>query len=395
MTKRLLILADAASSHTEKWCLALAEQGYTVGLFSLNHTEEKWYLKHKNIRVFHEPASWEHKPYLLTKLKYVFALSALKRILADFAPDVLHAHYASSYGLLAALSGFKPFVLSVWGSDVFEFPKKSPIHKFILKFNLAHADQLLSTSHAMKHELGKYTNKPIKVIPFGVDTEVFSPKTIKTEALKACIHIGAIKSMEDGYGIKTIINAAHLLKRCAPEHNLTFHLIGSGKQLNAYRKLVTKLYLTDRVVFTGKIPFSEIAQCHAQLDVFLNVPLLNESFGVSVIEAMACEKPVIVSNAPGLVEIVNEQTGIIIKKDDVTELVKAILHLVQNPEQRTKLGKAGREHVLSNYSFTSCLNKMMAVYFAVCQDSDAKSEKKIFGGLMPRYLHKVSRSKDS
>lgn len=395
MNKRLLILADVASSHTEKWTLALAAQGYTIGLFSLNHSEDKWYLKHSNISLLYEPDSPEHKPYLFSKLKYLLSFGELKRVITEFKPDVLHAHYASSYGLLASLSKFKPYVLSVWGSDVFEFPKKSPVHKFILKYNLDHADRILSTSHAMKLELGKYTNKTIEVIPFGVDTKVFSPAPFKSATQKDVLHIGAIKSMEDGYGISTIIEAADLIKHCAPDKKLKFYLIGSGKQLLMYRKRVIKLGLSDLIEFTGKIPFSEIAHYHNNLDIFLNVPLLNESFGVSVIEAMACEKPVIVSNAPGLIEIVNEESGIIIKKDNATELASAILYLINSPQQRLNMGKAGRAHVLNLYDFSSCLHEMTSVYESVMKQEREKTEAMAYTGLTPLYLNKVPRSKDS
>jgi hypothetical protein len=59
----------------------------------------------------------------VSKLKYVSLVSELKTACRKFDPDLMHAHYATSYGLLAALSGFKPYLISVWGSDVFDFPK--------------------------------------------------------------------------------------------------------------------------------------------------------------------------------------------------------------------------------------------------------------------------------
>src|SRR5262249_39253213 len=128
MEKRILLLADAASPHIEKWATALAGKGFKVGLFSLNKTTWNWYT-HPNIILLNEPDDYANADFLANKLKYLFVLPKLKRLIKDFQPDVLHAHYGSSYGLLGALSGFSPFVVSTWGSDVFEFPRKSAIHR--------------------------------------------------------------------------------------------------------------------------------------------------------------------------------------------------------------------------------------------------------------------------
>ena len=76
----------------------------------------------------------------------------------------MHAHYASSYGLIGSLMNFSPFVLSVWGSDVFEFPKLGIINKLVLKYNFFKADKILSTSNIMAKEIQLYTNKDIEVI---------------------------------------------------------------------------------------------------------------------------------------------------------------------------------------------------------------------------------------
>src|SRR5690606_14690363 len=113
---------------------------------------------------------------------------------------ILHAHYATSYGLIGALSGFKPFVLSVWGADVYDFPRRSKLHKKLFQYNLKKADLILSTSEIMRNELKKYTAKEVLVTPFGVDTSVFCKKDI-AEKDNSVINIGTIKSLEEKYGI--------------------------------------------------------------------------------------------------------------------------------------------------------------------------------------------------
>lgn len=364
MAKKVLILADVSSSHTQKWAIGLAAQGYSIGIFSFNGSGSKWYKNYKNISVLHEKEEKINSSSLINKLNYLTFLPKLLKSIKLFNPDIVHAHYASSYGLLGALSGFKPFVISAWGTDIYQFPRKSFFHRQLLKFNLKKADRILSTSYVMKGELWKYSSKEVDVIPFGVDTDIFSPRELKELPEKNTIHIGTIKAMEDIYGIKTIIEAIELVKLCIPEVALKVFLVGDGTRIKYYKKLVSSKNLQDQFVFTGKISFSGISDYHNLLDILLNVSLVNESFGVSVIEGMACEKPVIVSNAPGLKEVV-DSIGIIVEKDNAQQLAKAIIQLIESPELRVSLGKAGRKHVLNNYDFKNNLQQMMHVYQSV------------------------------
>ena len=174
MAKRILLLADLSSSHTEKWVRGLSQQGYVVAIYSLNQCKNKWYNELPHVYLLNSQNHGSTVRFLLKKLSYILEVPKIRAAIREFKPDILHAHYASSYGLLGALSRFKPFVISAWGSDVYEFPNSSFIHRAILKFNLKKAERILSTSYAMKGELWKYTKKEIEVLPFGVDTDLFT-----------------------------------------------------------------------------------------------------------------------------------------------------------------------------------------------------------------------------
>lgn len=366
MSQKILLLADSASSHTEKWATALAKRGFTIGIFSLNKSNNTWYKNIPNIVILYEPKNDVNANLIANKLKYLLALPKLMQAIKAFQPNVLHSHYATSYGLLGNLTRFKPFIISAWGSDVFDFPKRSVFHKLLLEFNLNRADQILSTSYAMKEELKNYTTHNIEVIHFGVDTSVFYPENVKSDSEKNVINIGSIKAMEDKYGIRTIIEAIQLVKTNLPALDFKVFLVGAGDKLAYYKKWVKTLDLSDNIIFTGKIPFSRISYYHNLIDIFLNVSIVDESFGVSVIEAMSCQKPVIVTNAPGLSEIVNSDTGIIIEKGNAGKLASAITKLILSPETRTEIGRKARMRVLDHYDFKECIVQMANVYnFAV------------------------------
>ena len=148
---RLLLLADIQSEHTEKWALGLAANGIEVGLFSFNKATYPWYENIINITLLYEAEIKLDADNIINKLFYFKFVKLLKTAIKKFTPDVLHAHYATSYGLIGALSGFHPFVISAWGTDVMRFPQKNFINKFInrnptRKKEIAYHDKLANAA---------------------------------------------------------------------------------------------------------------------------------------------------------------------------------------------------------------------------------------------------------
>lgn len=167
---KICFVAPADSAHTQKWCRWFAGQGHEVHVVSFRRAVTEHAKLHCiDCGVSVRANDWK-------KLRYLLRASELRNILAEIKPDIVNVHYATSYGAVAALAGIKRYVLSVWGADVYDFPKKSPLHRLMLRFSLNKASYLFSTSKAMATEAGKYTKKVFDITPFGVDAELFSPK---------------------------------------------------------------------------------------------------------------------------------------------------------------------------------------------------------------------------
>src|SRR5215469_2567966 len=197
---RLAYLADARSSHTAKWVNYFSGRGYEVHLLS-----------------FESPRGVSGDVHLhklnagvASRLRYFTAAKQVRRILAIVQPDLLHAHYASGYGTLGRLAHFHPYVLSVWGSDVFEFPQTSPLHRYLIAKNLASAEIVCSTSNVMATRTSQYYAGNIFITPFGVDCAQFRPDHITPD--NGDFLVGTIKSLEDKYGIDYLIRAFTILK---------------------------------------------------------------------------------------------------------------------------------------------------------------------------------------
>ena len=356
---RILLLADINSEHTQKWAIGLANSGYKIGVFSFSPPRSKWFEQY-NIECLHKYSIVKSSNRLWAKLAYVTFLPKLKAVIKEFKPDILHAHYASSYGLLGALSGFHPYIISVWGTDIMKFPHKNVLTKQIIKYNLKSADAVCATSHTLKKHIHRLINKEVEVIPFGVDLSEFVNKSLQKN--DSVFTIGCVKSLEKIYNINSLIVSFAELKNKYPGKKLKLVIVGEGSERERLQHLVEELHLNEEVVFEGKLLHHLVADKINELDVLVNLSEY-ESFGVSVIEAMACEVPVIVSEAEGLMEVVEDQkNGSIVSYNNITQIVNALEQLMLNKNLRKVIGTNAAARVRKNYNWFNNLNQMMSVY---------------------------------
>ncbi len=369
---KILMFADPGSAHTIKWVNYLSEKGVEIFLFGLSEFNKEDYSWNSNLKI----ESTKLKDRLFTrndgaflKLTYLKALPRIKKIIKKFNPDILHSHYASSYGLIGALSRFHPFIISVYGSDVFNFPTKNCITKELLKFNLSKADKILSTSKVMAKEIAKYSGKDVEITPFGIDISIFQPCNTKEKLFdKDDIVVGTVKSLEEKYGIEYLIRAFKLVSDRHPEIPLKLLLVGKGTKEEYYKKLVSDLGLSKVTRFMGYVNQKEISIYHNVIDISV-FDSLEESFGVSVLEASACGKPVIVSDAGGLPEIVEDNiTGIIVPRRNAGATADAIEKLLMDEGLRKQMGINGRKKVERHFNINDNVEQMVKIYNTVLKE---------------------------
>lgn len=362
---KILLLADGSSSHTVKWVSALNKKGFDIFLYTLCSFNRESF--HESIKI--DSLNLTDKIINnnvgdFRKIKYLKALPRIRAIIKHYKPDIIHAHYLSSYGFLGILSGFHPILISAWGIDIIGFPHRSIFHKLLTKFICRKADELMVTSEYMKKWLEKITSKKAITIPFGIDTNVFIPKKDISPVSGNNIVIGTIKTLREQYGIEYLIRAYSILNEKYPELDLKLFIVGSGHLRNKLIKISKSLNIAENIRFTGYIQHKEIHKYHNMIDIFVAVSTMEEeTFGVAVLEACACEKPVVVSDIGGLSEIVIDgQTGIIVSPRNSEKTAEAIEKLIFNPNLRNNLGRNGRERVKKFYEWDNCIEKMTNVY---------------------------------
>jgi glycosyltransferase involved in cell wall biosynthesis len=372
MPLRILFLSDINSAHTRKWVLSLAGKGFTIGLFSLNNNTSDWFRNNKNIQYLSEGTGFDVAGKdEVSKTEYIKALPFLKKTIKSFQPDILHAHYATSYGMLGARSGFHPLIISVWGSDIYEFPAKSFLHKFLLKRNLSKADYIWSTSHVMAKETSKYTSKNISVTPFGIDLNKFKQMKVKSLFNDGDVVVGTIKSLENDYRIDILISAFDILCKKHPELPLKLLIVGGGSKEAQLKEMCVEKGIMDKVKFTGLVKAEEVPVYQNMIDVYIALSD-KESFGVAAIEASACAKPVVVSDARGFTEVVeNNVSGIIVPRGDATAAANAIEKIVLDKQLAASLGNGGRARVEKLYNWELNLDDIVKIYNSIAKPKTA------------------------
>jgi glycosyltransferase involved in cell wall biosynthesis len=354
---KVLILGDINSIHIKRWSLSLINQNIELIIFSFQKPDTNWCEENGISYYFSEIK--KTKNFItknISRLKYLQAPSKLIRIIEKHNPDIVHSHFLTSYGVLGYLSKFKPHIISVWGSDVYIDLESNRLKNHMLKA-LNNATFICSTSKAMAQKISAFENK-IKIIPFGIDTQLFTPLEFKKTTTK--ITIGTVKNLKHVYGIDILINVFAEIKK--KNKNCELIIVGAGEEYDTYKKLVESLHLTDFVTFMSSVPNDKVPELLNSFDIFANLSR-NESFGVSVIEASACELPIVASNIEGLKEVVvDSETGFLVDLENREEMVNCFHNLIENDTLRRNLGKAGREHVLNNFSIESSTQSQLKIY---------------------------------
>jgi glycosyltransferase involved in cell wall biosynthesis len=353
---RVLIVGAASSSHIQNWVEVLSGRGH-----------ELW------LATQHRAVDWAAPPGVeILELSrnsgagYFLNSRELKRHIRSVCPDVVNAHYASGYGTTAALAKAAPLVVSVWGSDVYEFPEVSRLNRALLRWNLRRADRVASTSKVMRLRTLEVAPRlaHVDVTPFGVDMDLFHAKAQEKRASDEPITVGTVKTLAPTYGIDLLLRAFAYVAGANPSLLLKLVVAGEGEELSALEALAADLGVADRTSFLGRIPREQVPQVIRQIDVFV-VPSRRESFGVAAVEAGACGVATVVSDAGGLPEVVVDGvTGLVVEKENVALLAAAIERLVLDPALRASLGSSAAAHVRRLYSWERCAELMEQTYAA-------------------------------
>ena len=299
--------------------------------------------------------------------------------------DMVHLHYPYIFGaeMILALSRLRrsPYVLT-YHNDLISPGLKgklfSAYERMWARPLMRSAARLIVTSWGgarSSHLLGPLIHSApsrFREIPNGVDMRLFSPAAKDLQFLDR-LEVGRerlvilfVGSMDSAHhpkgGVPILLEAAAQLG----DSNVVTLFVGGGDKVGTYAARAAELGLHDRVRFLGAVPNEALPPIYASADVVVQPSLLFEPFGLVAVEAMACGRPVIVSDLPGVRDVVSEAGGgLLATPGDPLDLATKIQSLFTNRDLRARLGVAGREGVRSRYDVEAVGPRLEATYMEV------------------------------
>lgn len=229
-------------------------------------------------------------------------------------------------------------------------------------------DRILTVSEASRSDLEReygVAASRMRVVGNGINVDVFQPRpdvVRKPDEL-----ITTLSSDSPLKGFQFLLEALHRLRQKRPK--LTLKVIGQPGHETGTAERVRALGLENAVYFTGRVAAESIAEAYAQATLAV-VPSLYEGFGFPAGEAMACQVPVVSSCGGALPEVVGSDgsCGMLVPPKDAGALAAAIDQLLDQPERRDAMGRAGRERVLQHFTWRRAAERTVEVYREVLSE---------------------------
>jgi L-malate glycosyltransferase len=315
----ICFLGDGASIHIRRWCEFFRDSGDSVTLITFSKVEIPGvdiYYCGTDIKVSSDGGNFQY----LKKLPYI------KKLLKKVKPQIINAHYATSYGLLGVLCKNAPLIVSTWGSDILVTPNKNIIYKLITKFVLRKSNLVTSDSNFMSEkiiELGKPEDKVI-TSPMGINNKIFNRSGRATYNK----NILSLRTLCKNSNIDIIIKA--FSKLACEDEEIRLIVANDGVDKQEYINLINDLQLNSRVEFIGSVDRSKVVELLKTNTVYVSIPT-SDSTSVTLLEAMSSGMIPIVSNLPANLEwISHNYNGYVIDEITIDNLYNCMKIALRN-----------------------------------------------------------------
>jgi L-malate glycosyltransferase len=305
---------------------------------------------------------WQEAPGLLKDFK---------RVVRQLKPDIVHAGPIQGPAFVAAMGGVEPLVSMSWGYDLLKDAGRNTLWRWATRYTMKKSAALLGDCEAVRRKAVEFgmPEKKIVIFPWGVDLEHFSPPQSALpdhgKSKPDVFTLLSVRSWETLYGVELIARAFIKAARALGgqgKTELRMVMLGSGSLSSELRKTFIQAGLKDRVHFPGQISWVNLPRFYRAADLYLSASHVDGS-SVSLLEAMACGSPVLVSDIPGNREWVKSGiNGWLFKDGDVGDLCQGILTAVQNRSQLNEMGTAGRRIVEERADWKRNISKLWDAY---------------------------------
>jgi len=305
-------------------------------------------------------------------LKYIDALVGMSRMVAKSREldkahdyDIIHSHIFPAMVSGAITKNKKRLLITLQGGDIGEFKESKwvirALEKPFISWSLRRADLVHSVSTYIANAARKLGAKEVVVVPNGVNTHIFYPQDRNKLRNKLGYDLNE-KIMVSTSRLTPKNGLDYLIKAVADLPGLKLVIIGEGDQRKYLQSLITSLRLKDRVLLPGSLEHSKLPEYLGVADIFCR-PSVNEGFGISFIESMACQIPTIGTEVGGIIDIIKDGgNGLLVPPENVGALTGAIKRVIEDEKLANKIAEAGLSTVRERFTWEVVLEEMDRVY---------------------------------
>jgi glycosyltransferase involved in cell wall biosynthesis len=293
---------------------------------------------------------------------HLFYWPALRRLLKESRPDVVHLdeepyNFATVHGVWLAHRLGLPSVFFTWQNLLRRYPPPFALFEQVV-FRLS-AHGIAGNAEAVQVLRAKGYHGPVSIIPqFGIDPTRFAPARASSPARP--FTIGFVARVTEEKGTLVLLDALAGL-----DGDWRLHVIGSGPLADAARARAVEARIDARIAWEASVPSTDIPRRMQNFDVLvlpsLSRPNWKEQFGRALIEAMACEVPIVGSDSGEIPNVVGDG-GLIVPEGDCASLRDALATLRADPARRRLLGRRGRARVCQRYTYSRVAADTVRVY---------------------------------
>ncbi|MFI5259128.1 MAG: glycosyltransferase [Candidatus Limnocylindrales bacterium] len=362
---KIAFLGDPSSIHLRRWVNYFADRGHDVTLL----VPRDWPVDPAQMpavaieRFTRFAARGRFAP-----ASYLRARRSLRSALARVRPDVLNAHYLTSNGWHAWISGFHPYAVTLWGSDIFLTPRESRAFANYARLTLRAADMVMVNSAALQRgaiDLGAAPGRT-EMVQWGVDLTRFSPGPDPT-ALRARLGLEGRRVVFSPRGLAplyrhgVVIEALSRLPSDVVVVMTMQHCV--AEELEAVRRKIDELGLVDRVVILPEIGHDDMPDFYRMSEVMVTVPA-SDSTSVAILESLASGLQIVAGDLPSVREwLYALDPSALVPIDDPVATAAALARaLDRDPAERARLGREGRAIVEARADQARSLARVESLY---------------------------------
>jgi glycosyltransferase involved in cell wall biosynthesis len=293
----------------------------------------------------------------------------VRRLLTRLRVDVVNAH-APVPGLadLAAYTSPAPVVLTYHAGSLVKGshpgdPLLRAYERRVLPRVFARAAELVAVSPtALSHATGR-----AHLVPPGVDCARFSPPADAADRERRVLYVGRVERTSRWKGLPVLLQALVRLRDLAP--GVRLEVVGDGDDVEPLQKVAAELGVADLVDWAGRVPHERLPSYYRRAGVTVLPSLTeSESFGMALVEAMACGCPVVGSDVGGIPFVVRADVdGVLVAPGDPDALAEALATVLVDPALAARLGTAGREAAVARWDWRQQESRTLRVIEGACR----------------------------